>query len=112
MTCSPCSGADCSSLPSSSTILAEIPGRGRIADPGLHVVTPGSGEIITAPVSVCHHVSTMGVVSAPNTSRYQRHASGLIGSPTEPNKRRLERSWAKGISRPHFMNVRTRVGAV
>ncbi len=89
-----------------------MPGSGRIAEPGLQFVTPGSGEIIAAPVSVCHQVSTIGVLSPPNTSRYHRHASGLIGSPTEPSSRRLDRSWAKASSRPHFMNVRISVGAV
>jgi len=99
-------------LPSSSTIRAEIPGSGAIAEPGLHTVTPGSGEIIAAPVSVCHQVSTTGVRSPPSTSRYQRHASGLIGSPTDPSSRRLDRSWAAGIALPHLMKVRTTVGAV
>ncbi len=89
-----------------------MPGSGVIAEPGLASVTPGSGEIMIAPVSVCHHVSTTGVLLPPNASRYQRHASGLIGSPTLPSSRRLDRSWASGISRPHFMNIRIRVGAV
>jgi hypothetical protein len=100
------------SLPWSSTIFAEIPGSGVIADPGLAAATPGSGEIIAAPVSVCHQVSTIGALSAPMTLRYQRQASGLIGSPTVPSSRRLDRSWASGISRPHFMKVRIIVGAV
>ena len=56
-----------------------MPGSGAIAEPGFAAVTPGSGEIIAAPVSVCHQVSTMGVRLAPSASRYQRHASGLIG---------------------------------
>ncbi len=44
--------------------------------------------------------------------RYHIHASGLIGSPTEPSTRRLERSYLAGMSAPHFMNVRMAVGAV
>ena len=92
--------------------MTEIPGSGVIAEPGLAAVIPGSGEIIAEPVSVCHQVSTTGVRPAPITSRYQRQASGLIGSPTDPISRRLDRSWASGISRPHFMNVRINVGAV
>ncbi|BCI84902.1 hypothetical protein NIIDMKKI_01080 [Mycobacterium kansasii] len=92
--------------------MAEMPGSGVIADPGLAAATPGSGEIIDEPVSVCHQVSTTGVRPAPITSRYQRHASGLIGSPTDPSSRRLDRSCESGISRPHFMNVRINVGAV
>ena len=93
-------------------MLAEMPGSGFIADPGLVAVTPGSGEIMMAPVSVCHQVSTMGALSPPMTSRYHFHASGLIGSPTEPSSRTLDRSWASGISRPHFMKVRISVGAM
>ena len=93
-------------------MLALMPGRGFIADPGLVAVTPGSGEIMMAPVSVCHQVSTMGAESPPMTSRYHFQASGLIGSPTLPSSRMLDRSWASGISRPHFMKVRIRVGAM
>ncbi len=92
--------------------MAEIPGSGRIAEPGLQLVTPGSGEIIAAPVSVCHQVSTIGTASPPNTSRYHRQASGLIGSPTDPSSRRLDRSCWNTSSRPHFMKVRIKVGAV
>jgi hypothetical protein len=39
---------------------ALMPGNGRVADPGLVDVMPGSGAIMMAPVSVCHHVSTTG----------------------------------------------------
>jgi hypothetical protein len=45
-----------------------------------------------APVSVCHHVSTIGQRSPPMCSWYQIHASGLIGSPTEPSRRSDDRS--------------------
>jgi acetyl-CoA synthetase len=31
-----------------------MPGSGVIAEPGLPAVTPGSGEIMICPVSVCH----------------------------------------------------------
>ena len=65
-----------------------------------------------APVSVCHQVSTIGALPPPMTSRYQIHASGLIGSPTEPSRRRLDRSNSCGICRPIFMNERMAVGAV
>ena len=82
-----------------------------VAEPGLVVVTPGSGLIMIWPVSVCHHVSTTGTRSPPITSRYQRHASGLIGSPTEPRTRSDVRSWARGNSSPCFMNARIAVGA-
>src|SRR6202007_3066115 len=102
----------CSGSPWSSTILAEIPRSGVIGEPGLAAATPGNGEIIAEPVSVCHQVSTTGRLPAPKTSRYQRQASGLIGSATDPSSRKQDRLWASGISRPHFMNVLMRVGAV
>ena len=51
--------------PLSVRISAKMPGNGRLADPGLSVVIPGSGVIMMAPVSVCHHVSTTGHRSPP-----------------------------------------------
>ena len=89
-----------------------MPGNGSVAEPGLSVVRPGSGVMRMWPVSVCHHVSTTGQRPPPMTFQYQTHASGLIGSPTEPSSRRLERSHRFGYSSPHFMNVRIAVGAV
>ncbi len=88
-----------------------MPGNGKVAEPGFVVVTPGSGVIMIWPVSVCHHVSTMGVRSPPMCSRYHSHASGLIGSPTDPRTRRVERSCFAGHSTPCFMNARMAVGA-
>ena len=76
------------------------------------MVTPGSGLIMMAPVSVCHHVSTTGQRSPPMCCQYQTHASGLMGSPTLPSSRSDERSCASGNSGPHFMKVRIAVGAV
>jgi hypothetical protein len=78
----------------------------------LSVVTPGSGVIMIIPVSVCHHVSTTGVRPPPTCSRYQTHASGLIGSPTVPRRRSDERSCFSACSGPHFMCERIAVGAV
>ena len=89
-----------------------MPGRGNVAEPGLVVVAPGSGLIMIPPVSVCHHVSTMGQRSPPMCSWYHIHASGLIGSPTEPSSCSDDRSCLPGSSMPHFMNVRIAVGAV
>ena len=83
-----------------------------VAEPGLHGIAPGSGEIMIPPVSGCHHVSTIGQRSFPMTRWYHIHASGLIGSPTVPRRRRLERSCLPGYSSPHFTNVRMAVGAV
>jgi hypothetical protein len=57
-------------------------------------------------------VSTIGQRPPPMYSWYQSHASGLIGSPTEPSSRSDERSKPAGTSWPHFMNVRIVVGAV
>ena len=51
--------------PFSVRISAEIPGKGLVAEPGFSVVTPGSGVIMIAPVSVCHQVSTTGQRSPP-----------------------------------------------
>src|ERR1700735_4759584 len=79
----PCS----TSLPASSNSVADTPGGGRVTEPGLVLVRPGSGEIMIAPVSVCHQVSTIGQRSAPMTVWYHSQALGLIGSPTEPSRR-------------------------
>ena len=73
---------------------------------------PGSGVMRIIPVSVCHHVSTIGVRLPPMCSRYQTQASGLIGSPTLPSNRRELRSCFAAYSGPHFMWVLIVVGAV
>src|SRR5579875_2298144 len=97
--------------PWSSTTSATTPGSARMAAPGLPAVTPGSGLIMIEPVSVCHQVSTTGQRPPPMTARYHTYASGLIGAPTEPSSRRLDRSYLAGMSSPHFMNIRITVGA-
>src|SRR5438067_42097 len=99
-------------LPSLSTTSALMPGNGVIAAPGFVDVMPGSGVIMMAPVSVCHQVSTTGVRPPPTYVRYQIHASGLIGSPTDPSTRNDDRSYGAISSCPHFINVRIVVGAV
>src|SRR6185436_12039375 len=99
-------------VPSRRTTSAAMPGNGRVHDPGLVGVAPGSGEIMIAPVSVCHQVSAIGQRSPPITRRYHIHASGLIGSPTVPSSRRLDRSCLAGCSSPQRMNARIAVGAV
>src|SRR5688500_3334960 len=85
-----------SSLPSLVTIAASTPKNGSVAVPGLVGVTPGSGVIMIAPVSVCHHVSTIGQRPPPITSWYHIHASGLIGSPTDPSRRKDDKSCLPG----------------
>src|SRR6266516_8195217 len=91
---------------------ASIPGNGLVAEPGFNVVIPGNGVIRMLPVSVCHHVSTIGHRSVPMNFQYHTHASGLIGSPTVPRSSSDERSCFCGYSGPHRMNARMAVGAV
>src|SRR5688500_17600637 len=98
--------------PVSSTMSAKTPGRGKVADPGLVGVAPGSGVIMWPPVSVCHHVSTIGQRPPPTVSWYHIHASGLIGSPTVPRMRTDERSYCLGRSPPALISERIAVGAV
>ena len=64
------------------------------------------------PVSVCHHVSTIGQRSPPMYFQYHTHASGLIGSPTDPSSRSEDRSCPAGSRGPDLMNARISVGAV
>src|SRR6187399_1920869 len=97
------------SSPLSVFTSAVMPGNVRVADPGLQVVIPGRGVIMIAPVSVCHHVSTTGHRLPPMYSWYHIHASGLIGSPTEPSSLREERSRPCGHSSPHRMKARIAV---
>src|SRR5918912_3110712 len=80
------------STPDFDMMAASMPGSGRVAEPGLVGVAPGSGAIMMAPVSVCQNVSTMGQRPLPMTSRYHIHASGLMGSPTVPSSLKEERS--------------------
>ena len=56
-----------STLPSASTISGTTPKNGRVAEPGLSLVAPGSGVIKMPPVSVCHQVSTIGQRPSPTT---------------------------------------------
>src|SRR5437588_9017331 len=91
---------------------ASTPGSGLVAEPGFVGVAPGSGEMRIAPVSVCHHVSTIGHFALPMISRYHIQASGLIGSPTVPSSLKEERSWRSCQCSPHLMKARMAVGAV
>src|SRR5664279_4270646 len=98
--------------PARVTTSASTPGSGLVAEPGVVATAPGIGAIKMQPVSVCHQVSTIGQRLPPITSRYHIHASGLMGSPTVPNKRNELRSCFFGHSSPHLMKVRIAVGAV
>ena len=89
-----------------------MPGSGRVHEPGLVGVAPGSGVIMWPPVSVCHQVSTIGQRPSPATRQYHSQASGLIGSPTVPSRRRLWREWRVTQSSPSRISARIAVGAV
>jgi hypothetical protein len=89
-----------------------MPGNGTVAEPGFSGVTPGSGVIMIIARSVCHHVSTIGQRPPPMYCGTKIHASGLIGSPTEPSSRSDDMSRRAGQSVPHFMNARIAVGPV
>src|SRR5699024_5120348 len=99
-------------FPSASNTSALIPGVGWVAAPGLVVVMPGSGAIRMEPFSVCHQVSTTGHFSPPTCLWYHIHASGLIGSPTDPINLNELKSCFSRYRCPHFMNIRIDVGAV
>src|SRR5215469_17264512 len=96
-------------VPSFVTTSGTIPKNGRVADPGFVGTAPGIGAIMIAPVSVCHHVSTIGQRPLPITSRYHIHASGLIGSPTVPSRRSESSLYFSGYWSPHLINARIAV---
>src|SRR5512137_1304558 len=97
--------------PFSSRISASCPKKGRVAEPGLRGTT-GVGVSWNIPVSVCHQVSMMGQRPLPMTRWYHFQASGLMGSPTEPRMRSVERAWRFGHDSPKRMSPRIAVGAV
>ena len=100
-------------LPSIVDDFGNDAGEGRVAEPGLVAMAPGSGEIMMCPVSVCHQVSTIGQRSRPMTSRYHIQASGLIGSPTRAEQAQADHVvLAAAIARPSCMKARMAVGAV
>jgi hypothetical protein len=95
-----------------STIAGRTPKNGSVAEPGFCAMAPGSGVMRMPPVSVCHHVSTIGQRPSPTTRWYHSHASGLIGSPTVPSRRRDWRvNFLTGPS-PSRISARSAVGAV
>ena len=108
-------------IPLKADSVAKIASLGALGDNYVELTTgtrqavaaaPGSVVIMIAPVSVCHQVSTTGQRPPPTTFWYQIHASGLMGSPTDPSRRRLERLLFWGHSSPQRMNARIAVGAV
>ena len=95
-----------------SKISGLIPKNGRVAEPGLRSVTPGKGVIKIPPVSVCHHVSTIGHFSFPTYLYYHIPASGFIGAPTVPNILKESLFVFFSGSSPSFINALIAVGAV
>ena len=89
-------------FPFSSTTSISTPGIGLVAEPGFNgtVSSPGKGDNIIPPVSVCHHVSIIGHFDFPIISKYQTHTLGLMGSPTVPRSRNEERLNEFGIESP------------
>ena len=79
---------------------------------GLVGVANAIGVIMMPPVSVCHHVSTMGAFRFPTLSSYQCQASSLMGSPTVPNTFNEDRSCFSTNSTPSLANALMAVGAV
>lgn len=101
-----------SSLPSLSRSTTSTPKKGSVAEPGFVGVAPGSGVMMCPPVSVCQNVSTTAQRPPPTTEWYHRHASGLMGSPTDPNTRRELKSCLRTGASPKRMSARMAVGAV
>ena len=106
------SQAPSSTVPLPSTTSGMTPKNGSVAEPGFNAVAPGSGVIMMPPVSVCHQVSTIGQRRSPTTRWYHSHASGLIGSPTEPSSRSEARLVRSTASSPAAIKERIAVGAV
>src|SRR3972149_7593095 len=102
-------GSSTDALPLKTT--ASMPKKGRVAEPGFVGQAPGRGVIAIPPVSVCHHVSTMGHLSLPITLWYHIQALGLIGSPTDPRSLSDERSLPSGHLSPSRMTALIAVGA-
>ena len=70
-----------------------MPGIGRWAEPGSRSVTPGSGLIMMPPVSVCHHVSTIGALAAADVLAVPEPRLGvdrLADRAEQPQRRQVE----------------------
>src|SRR6266540_7121413 len=64
------------SRPFSSTTTGSTPKNGSVALPGFVGIAPGSGVIRIDPVSVCHHVSTIGQRPPPIFLWYHKNIGG------------------------------------
>ena len=112
MQSTPVASLPSTTAPARSRSCGTTPKKGSVAAPGLVGVAPGSGVIMMPPVSVCQKVSTMAQRPLPTTAWYQRHASGLMGSPTDPSTRSELRSCFSTGAAPKRMSARMAVGAV
>ena len=88
------------SFPFSSIKQGTIPGIGKVANDGIAGVIPAKFEIKMPPVSVCHQVSTIGHLFFPMFVLYQCQASSFIGSPTDPNTFKEDKSFPFKGSKP------------
>ena len=100
------------SFPSLSIIHGCIPGKGSVANVAFDGVTPARFDIIIPPVSVCHHVSTIGISFSPIFLLYQFQASSFIGSPTVPRTLRDLKSYGLTYFNPLASSALIAVGAV
>lgn len=75
-----------------SRITGSIPKNGREQEPGFIPMQPGKGVSKMDPDSDCQYVSTTEHLPSPQTLKNQDHASGEMGSPTDPRTRSEERS--------------------
>ena len=89
-----------------------MPGNGNVALPGLVVVTPGSGVIMIMPVSVCHHVSTIGRRAAADVLLVPEPGLGVdrLADRAEQRAATTGRASPAHCS-PCFMKARIAVGA-
>ena len=104
------------SFPFSSQIAGKIPSAAGPALPGFMRSSAGFVVQRKPPVSVCQNVSTIGQCSPPIFLWYHIHASGLIGSPTVPSRRKDDKSyfdgWIFASASAALINERIAVGAV
>jgi len=83
----------------SSRMTGRTPKKGSVAEPGRQGQAPGRGVIMAAPVSVCHHVSTIGHRPSPTNCAPQDKLQALkttlhfvCPNPEELRRIRLQRA--------------------
>jgi len=88
-----------------------IPGKGKVAEPGLSGVAPGRGVISIPGFGLPPGIHYRAML-VPDNIVVHIHASGFIGSPTVPRSLRLDRSLFLGHSSPLLSRALIAVGAV